>query len=112
MWKVLDRAFFCVHVSQKYLFLYILISTQPVLFSCAEFHLYGEVGLYSSSPLSSPRPELSSPSQDHVQRGLSQSPIPNETVKTEKEKIFFFKTTYVTNDYVCDTRDSISSILR
>ncbi len=50
----------------------------------------------------SPSPGLSSPSQDRVQRGSSpsqdrvqrvSSPSPNETVKTEKEKNIFFKTT-------------------
>ncbi len=59
----------------------------------------------------SPRPGLSSPNQDRVQRGSSPSPSPNETVKTEKE-IKNLLQNHILNYSLCDTRDSISSIVR
>ncbi len=58
----------------------------------------------------------SSPSQDRFQRGSSPSQVQVQVQmrqsKQRKKKIpKFFKTTYLIIDNLCDTRDSISSIL-
>ncbi len=62
----------------------------------------------------SPSPGLSSPSQDRVQRGSSPSQVQVQMRRSKhrKKKIIYFKTTYLIIDNLCDTRDSISSILR
>ncbi len=62
----------------------------------------------------SPSPGLSSSSQDRVQRGSSPSQVQVQMrrSKQRKKKIIYFKTTYLIIDNLCDTRDSISSILR
>ncbi len=59
----------------------------------------------------SPSTGISSPSQDRVQRGPSQDQVQMRQSKQRKTKIIFFKTTYLIIDNICDTRDSISSIL-
>ncbi len=73
----------------------------------------------------SPSPGLSSPSQDRVQRGSSPSQdrvqrgsspsqvqVQMRQSKQRNKKCIFFKSTYLIIDNLCDTRDSISSILR
>ncbi len=56
----------------------------------------------------------SSPSQDRVQRGSSPSQVRVQIRQSKqgKKKLIYFKTTYLIIDNLCDTRDSISSILR